>query len=280
MESSVVVGNTKEMQNAAPLKVEPRVFFKSVDESCGLKCLHVLSCTCFLPRYTLTQQSVRIETYGCCTEDSNTIDVDKILDLSLTQTMSPAYCCYGEGHIRLYVGNDKEDKVVVMRNIQNASKVFDEYSTFIHEINSMKFGIKRPEIKDVPHLIYDSDMDNIGLKCLRCLCCCGCWCFPHTIVSKAKISTTSWNLKCQRNTQQIDMDNVTHVELKRSLCHCCVCGSGSIHVTGTDKDQKNMVIKHVGNSHAVFKKMDETCNVLNNRDRVLGMAEHNPNVVQ
>eukprot|EP00298_Acanthocystis_sp_HF-20_P005237 c15477_g1_i1.p1 GENE.c15477_g1_i1~~c15477_g1_i1.p1 ORF type:complete len:283 (+),score=85.25 c15477_g1_i1:24-851(+) len=265
-----VLPNASTSEELKTLKTEKRVFYKTADDPQGLKVLHALACGCCRPQYIISTESIKIETINCCSQNSKSIDVDEITDLSMYNVPTPAYCCYDEGHIRLYVKTEKLEETVILKNIAASHKVFEDFSSHIHKINNLKWGMKRPETKDVPHLLYDSDADPCGLKFFRSICCCKCWCFPRTVITKEKITTTTWGINCKQETLQMDLDNVTDVNSSRGLTSCCFCGSGTIDVTGTDKDQKDLKIQYVARSQKVFDKLNEVTSLLNNRNRAIG----------
>lgn len=259
---------------SAVVTVQKKTFYRTEDDSQCSKWLRTLRCGCCNPKYVVNTESVKIEEWKGCSQVNDSVDVDNITDLNLTQCMSLGYCCANQGNVKLYVqeeiGGKKVERVVELRYIEKAPDVFREFSGHIQVVNNLKFGMKRPELKDMPHLVYDSTSDSGILKCWRSIVCCGCWFFPQTIITKQNITTTNWTPTCTKETLQFDLDNIDDLQLQRDIFSCCCHDAGTIVVTGNDKDQKGVKIRHVANSKKVFLKLDEYVNTLNNRNRVLG----------
>eukprot|EP00299_Pterocystis_sp_00344_P004444 c1543_g1_i1.p1 GENE.c1543_g1_i1~~c1543_g1_i1.p1 ORF type:complete len:278 (+),score=40.09 c1543_g1_i1:839-1672(+) len=249
-------------------------FYRTEDDSDCSKCLRTLRCGCFDPKYDINVESVKIEEWRDCTLQNDSVDVDDIRDMSMTQTCGPGLYYAGQGHIKLYVTEKvdgvNKDRTVLLRHVENARKVFDTFASHVYKVNNLKLGMKRPDLKDMPFLIYDSDADPSMLKCGRAILCCGCCCFPHTVITKERISTTFWTSTCQKQTLQFDLDHIENVTLKRGCVASCFCNAGDIDVSGKDQDQNGIKMTWVYNSKHVFSKLDDYCNVLNNRNRVLG----------
>eukprot|EP00301_Raphidiophrys_heterophryoidea_P005750 c1237_g1_i1.p1 GENE.c1237_g1_i1~~c1237_g1_i1.p1 ORF type:complete len:287 (+),score=73.22 c1237_g1_i1:48-863(+) len=262
------ISNSKDVKSV--IDMQKKVFYRTEDESGGAKCLRSMMCGCCLPRYSITTEAVRVQRWKGCTQEIDSIDVDSIADLSLSESCGIGYCLYGKGSILLYVHENGKDSTATLHYIEKAEEVFREFSSHVHKVNNMKMGIKRPDLKDVPHLIYDSKGDGFCVKVYRSLLCCSCCFFPRTVVTKEHITTARWTLLGKKTTSQFDLDQVTDLTLSSGCLEGCCCGTGTIIVTGKDKDQDGVRIRFVGDAQKVFKKMDDYDKVLNNRGRVLG----------
>jgi len=257
------------------LNSQRKVFYNTDDDSGVSKFLRNLRCGCYNPKYVFTSESVRMEFCKGCSRENDSIDVDHIEDMALTQPLGLGYCCAQQGTIRLYAyeksGGKKTEKVITLVHIENAPKVFDEFASHVGRMNNLVLGRKRPDDASTgPHLIYDSNADPRQIKFCRSIFLCGCCCFPATRITKQRITTIMWTPKCEKQTLQFDLDSVEQLDLSRPCYSCCCSDIGTIRVKGTDKDQSHFNIKFVPNSKQVFTQLDSYVNMLNNRDRVLG----------
>jgi hypothetical protein len=257
------------------INTQRKVFYNTDDDSSISKHLRTLRCGCWNPKYVLTSESVRMEFCKGCSRVNDSIDIDKIEDMSLTQHLGLGYCCAGQGTIRIYsyetVNKKREEKVIKLVYIENAPKVFDEFASHVGKINNLVLGKARPDDPSTGgNLIYDSGADPASVKCLRSYLCCGCCFFPHTLITKSRITTIQWTPTCDKKTLQFDLDNVQQLTLDRPCISCLCHDVGTIKVQGTDKDQSHFNIRFVVNSKEVFTKLDSYVNLLNNRRRVLG----------
>eukprot|EP00300_Choanocystis_sp_HF-7_P002551 c11933_g1_i2.p1 GENE.c11933_g1_i2~~c11933_g1_i2.p1 ORF type:complete len:126 (+),score=28.52 c11933_g1_i2:35-412(+) len=106
----------------------------------------------------------------------------------------------------------------------------------------------RPELGDVPHLVYDSKHDGLCVKLWRGWCSGKFCCFPRYLITKERISVSWWNVSptlndflvvfgflvsgccfendcvvfvlsqlrnCTKITDHFDLDHVEDVELTR-----------------------------------------------------------------
>jgi hypothetical protein len=245
------------------------VFYRTEDDSAAANWERRLRCGCCNPSYVMTAEAVKIESWEGCSRKNTSIDIDEVEDMALKQGLTPGYCFCGRGHIVLYLKTHKTYTVV---HVEKAEKVFKEFSSSVAKVNNLKFGINRADDKETPFVMYDSALDNNWVKfCRSVVLCGGCCFFPHTVITKERITTIRWTPKCQRETLSFDLDRITDVKLSRTLVDCCLCsGNGTIMITGTDADQTGVKIPHLSDSKAVFSKLDNFANMLNNRNRVVG----------
>lgn len=271
--AEVVALDAVKQAGGDPITVEKKDFYRTSDDSSGANCERKMRCGCLDPRYVITTEAVRIEAWSGCSRKNRSIDVDEVEDLSLVQRCTPGYCLYGRGHIRLYLkdqgAGEKFDSILI-KHVENADKVFHEFSSHIHKINNLKFGIKRPDLEGVDFHVYDSSNDGMGAKFLRTIVCCGCCFVPHIRVNGERISSTQWTLTCSKRTSNFDLDHVEDVVLNRNCIDYCLCGTGTLKITGSDGDQTNPSYKHIGNAKKVYDMVDKYTNLLNNRDRIVG----------
>eukprot|EP00298_Acanthocystis_sp_HF-20_P006636 c16430_g1_i1.p1 GENE.c16430_g1_i1~~c16430_g1_i1.p1 ORF type:complete len:271 (-),score=91.13 c16430_g1_i1:65-877(-) len=261
-----------DVKNHSEIAVVKKTFYSSENDSTMSKLFRYLRCGCCAPKYELTTEGITIHSWQDCSWNSNSIDVDNIKDLSLHQAANFGYCCCGRGHMKLYVQNPNTRLVMPtdIRNIENAEKVFEEFSSHLHKINNLQHGLKRPSIANMAFIFYDSHGDSDCIKCYRTFVCCACHTYPHTIVSKERITTKKWSKCCHKIVLQMDLDNVKSVRVERGCCEECCCDAGTIHVEGRDMDQDGLHLRNVEHAQQVFDKLNEYVSVLNNRQRVTG----------
>eukprot|EP00301_Raphidiophrys_heterophryoidea_P007578 c12913_g3_i1.p1 GENE.c12913_g3_i1~~c12913_g3_i1.p1 ORF type:complete len:203 (+),score=47.79 c12913_g3_i1:2-610(+) len=199
----------------------------------------------------------------------------------MRQELDCGYCLFDRGNVTLYLKSPKADKGQPKDHfpsekfvrIQHASSVFREFSTHVHHINNLKFGMKRPDVASTAFVMYDSDHDSRMLRCWRGLNTCLCCFSPRALITKERITTFRWE-GCGKVTQQFDTDKVQNVTLESGCCEMFWCASGTLTIEGSDPDQKNgVVVQYVGHVNKVFRSFDEYVKVLNNRDRILGTEE-------
>jgi len=267
------------------------VFYDTEGDSSGAKLLKRLRCGCFDPEYKFTAEAIKVSEFhciqgGCCTRKDESIDVDEIEDIGMVQTLSPGYCLFDRGHFIIYYRQKGgEMKETHIWHIENSNQVFKEYTAHVSKMNNLVMGMARPD-GNTPELVYDSKDDGNGLKFCRSIVCCGCCCFPHTIISKRHVITDRWTctreyISCMdgnccaclvKKHEVVDTDKIKDITMSRSICDMCI-GAGSIVVDApADVDQDQVKIKFIANAKSVYDKFDEYVNLLDNRQRIIGDA--------